>query len=131
MCCGQFTSHAATLKAIGRWSARVPSTPLFLPQTRHSEAARLLSSFWNVSTTSNSKSETFARNCLILSLRAALEATSTPPVVRTKSSATNLSITSGLRPFQTAALNTSRISTERRWLIPHSPLTREGRMSSV
>src|SRR5262249_27094209 len=75
------------------------------------------SSFWKVSTTSNSRSEIFPMNRTAHSLNAALETTSTPPVVRTKSSTTNRSIASGSRAFQTAAQNSSTILTASSLLI--------------
>src|SRR5262249_20458665 len=107
------TSHTAVpVSTIGRWSGAVLSSPLFLPVIRHREATRLPSSFWKVSTASNSRSVIVPMNRAAHSLNAALETTSTPPVVRTKSSTTNPSIASGSRTFQTAAQNSSTTLTE-------------------
>src|SRR5262249_22544217 len=61
---------------------------------------------------SNSRSVIFPMNRAAHSLNAAFETTSTPPVVRTKSSTTNRSIAFGSRAFQTAAQNSSTTLTE-------------------
>ena len=54
-----------------------------LPVTCQRDETQVLSSFWNVSTTSNSRSVTLSKNCFAHSLRLSFETTSTPPVVVT------------------------------------------------
>jgi hypothetical protein len=86
----------------GHLRRKITSAPQI--QAEHFNARILL--------TFRATAETVPKNCVAHSLNLSLVTTSTPPVVMTKSSTTNLSIASGLRAFQTAAQKSSTILTE-------------------